>query len=148
MPYTIARKKLQVLYPFSAYTSHILCFLFFLSSLARFLISLVLSHCALLTPHVFSHRTLLIDTLLKIQYEADDESEQPFSLTAYHLSNSGQGPKLDIYDLPLETTGFLREMKTADYRDEWNAIVSRAWEVAPKKKRRKKKNSRVGRDKK
>jgi CRISPR-associated protein Cst1 len=85
----------------------------------------------------FSHRTLLVDTLLKVQIEAKDESEQPFSLTAYHLSNSGQGPKLDIYHLPLEITGFLREMQTADYHNEWNAIVHRAWEVAPKRKRKK-----------
>jgi len=83
-----------------------------------------------------SHRTLLIDTLLQadtLQREAR-EDEQPFSLTAYHLSNAGQGPKLDIYYLPLEMTGFLRDMQTADYRDEWNAIVRRAWEIAPKKK--------------
>ena len=88
----------------------------------------------------FSHRTLLIDTLLQadlMQREAKEE-EQPFSITAYHLSNSGQGPKLDIYYLPLEMIGFLRDMQTADYRDEWNAIVRRAWEVAPKKKRRRK----------
>jgi CRISPR-associated protein Cst1 len=86
----------------------------------------------------FSHRTLLVDTLLQMQLEAQDESEQSFSLTAYHLSNSGQGPKLDIYHLPLEITGFLRDMQTADYHNEWNAIVRRAWEVAPKKKRGKK----------
>jgi CRISPR-associated protein Cst1 len=86
----------------------------------------------------FSHRTLLVDTLLQVQLEAQDESEQSFSLTAYHLSNSGQGPKLDIYHLPLEITGFLRDVQTADYHNEWNAIVHRAWEVAPKKKRGKK----------
>jgi len=57
-----------------------------------------------------SHRTLLIDTLLQVQFKAHDESEQLFSLTAYHLSNSGQGPKLDIYHLPLEITSFLREI--------------------------------------
>jgi CRISPR-associated protein Cst1 len=83
-----------------------------------------------------SHRTLLIDTLLQadaMQREAREE-EQPFSLTAYHLSNSGQGASLDIYYLPLQITGFLRDMQTADYRHEWDAIVRRAWEVAPKKK--------------
>jgi CRISPR-associated protein Cst1 len=88
----------------------------------------------------FSHRTLLIDVLLQaneLQREAR-EDERPFSLTAYHLSNSGQGPKLDIYPLPMEIIGFLRDMQTADYRDEWNAIVRRAWEVAPKKKTEKK----------
>jgi CRISPR-associated protein Cst1 len=84
----------------------------------------------------FSHRTLLIDTLLEAERMQAEmvEDEQLFSLTAYHLSNSGQGPKLDIYHLPLETIGFLREMKTADCRDQWNTIVHRAWEVAPQKK--------------
>jgi CRISPR-associated protein Cst1 len=82
----------------------------------------------------FSHRTLLVDTLVQLQIDAQDESEMPFSLTAYHLSNSGQGPKLDIYHLPLQITSFLKEMQTADYHNEWNAIVRRAWEIAPKKK--------------
>jgi CRISPR-associated protein Cst1 len=86
-------------------------------------------------PHL-SYRTLLIDTLLqadRMQREARDD-EQLFSLTAYHLSNSGQGPGLDIYPLPLQSIGFLRDMYIAEYRQEWNAIVRRAWEVAPIKK--------------
>jgi CRISPR-associated protein Cst1 len=85
----------------------------------------------------FSHRTLLIDTLLRadvMQREAQ-EDEQPFSLTAYHLSNSGQGPGLDIYHLPLQMTGFVRDMQTAEFYQDWNAIVRRAWEIAPPKKR-------------
>jgi len=84
----------------------------------------------------FSHRTLVADTLLQadlMEREAR-EDEQLFSITAYHLSNSGQGPKLNIYHLPLEMIGFLRDMRTADYSNEWNAIIHRAWEVAPKKK--------------
>jgi len=80
------------------------------------------------------HRTLLIDLLMELQTEAHDEGDQVFSLTAYHLSNSGQEPRLDIYYLPLEVTGFLRDMRTAEYREQWNAIAHRAWEVAPKKK--------------
>jgi CRISPR-associated protein Cst1 len=84
----------------------------------------------------FSHRTLLIDTLLRadqMQREAR-EDEQLFSLTAYHLSNSGQGPGLDIYFLPRQIVGFLRDMYQAEYRTDWSAIVRRAWEVAPTKK--------------
>jgi CRISPR-associated protein Cst1 len=84
----------------------------------------------------FSHRTLLIDTLLRageLQREAL-EDERLFSLTAYHLSNSGQGVDLAIYHLPMEMIGFLRDMQTADYHNEWNAIVHRAWEIAPRKK--------------
>ena len=84
----------------------------------------------------FSRGTLLIDTLLKasrMQQEAL-EDEQAFSLTAYHLSNSGQGVSLDIYYLPMEIIGFLREMQSDKYRHRWEAIVRRAWEVAPAKK--------------
>ena len=51
--------------------------------------------------------------------------------------NSGQGVGLDIYHLPLQIIGFLREMESADYRTQWSGIVSRAWETEPQKKRKK-----------
>jgi len=89
----------------------------------------------------YAHRTLLIQTLLEasaMQREAIQE-EQPFSLTAYHLTNSGQGVDLDIYHLPLEIIGFLRDMCQAEYHQEWNTIVQRGWEIAPVKKGGKKK---------
>lgn len=84
----------------------------------------------------YMQRTLLVDTLLsaeRMQREAK-EDEQPFSLTAYYLSNYGEGESLDIYYLPLQVTGFLRDMRQAEYRDAWTVIVQRAWEVAPPKK--------------
>jgi CRISPR-associated protein Cst1 len=83
-----------------------------------------------------SLRTLLIDTLLKasrMQRQAR-EDEQVFSVTAFHLSNSGQDPSLDIYHLPLEVIGFLQTMLSAEYSQDWQVIVKRAWEVAPTKK--------------
>lgn len=84
----------------------------------------------------YSQRTLLISTLLDAsQFQRDAlDAEQNFSITAYHLSNSGQGVDLDIYHLPLEIVGFLREMHLAKYRDRWQSIVQRAWEIAPTKK--------------
>lgn len=87
------------------------------------------------------HRTLLIETLMladEMRHEASSDSEA-FSVTAYHLSNSGQGPALDIYHLPMQTIGFLREMESAEYSAEWHAIVARAWErPSPNKKKSKK----------
>jgi len=83
-------------------------------------------------------RTLLIDTLLKadeMQMESMDE-QHPFSITAYHLSNSGQQPALDIYYLPLEITGFLRTVNRAPLLQYWQPLVQRAWEIAPKKKQK------------
>jgi len=89
----------------------------------------------------YSHRTLLVDTLIEAESMREERDDQElFSLTAYHLSNSGQGPKLDIYHLPLASIGFLRDMRRAEYREQWNAIVHRAWEVAPKKKGGKKRD--------
>lgn len=84
----------------------------------------------------YAYRTLLIQTLLEadaMQREAM-EDEHLFSLTAYHLTNSGQSVGLDIYHLPLEIIGFLRDMHKAECHQEWNAIVQRAWEIAPAKK--------------
>lgn len=63
---------------------------------------------------------------------ADEES---FSITAYHLTNSGQGVDLDIYYLPLQITGFLRDMQLAEYHQDWSVIVRRAWQVAPPPKK-------------
>ena len=84
--------------------------------------------------------TLLIDTLLKadIEQREEREDERPFSLTAYHLTNSGQGVGLSIYHLPLQIIGFLREMEGAEYRFQWGKIVHRAWETEPQKKRKQK----------
>jgi CRISPR-associated protein Cst1 len=83
-----------------------------------------------------SHRTLLVDLLLQAHGEQRDARGErlPFSVTAYHLTNFGQQPKLDIYQLPLQITAFLIDTQTARYRDQWNAIVRRAWQVAPTKK--------------
>lgn len=86
----------------------------------------------------YSYRTLLIDTLLQaedMQRQSVEDEDASFSLTIYHLSNSGQGPGLDIYHLPFQIAGFLRDMQLAKYRTEWQAIVRRAWEVPPKSKK-------------
>ena len=89
-------------------------------------------------PH-HSRGTLLINTLLQgdIRQREELQDEEPFSLTAYHLTNSGQGVDLDIYHLPLQIIGFLREMQSADYRMQWTGIVRRAWETEPQKKSKK-----------
>ena len=90
-------------------------------------------------PH-YSRGTLLINTLCRadIRQRKKSHDEEPFSITAYHLTNSGQGVGLDIYHLPLQIIGFLREMESPDYRTQWSQIVNRAWETEPQKKRKKK----------
>ena len=82
------------------------------------------------------HRTLLIETLLKareMQLESA-RSDEPFSITAYHLTNSGQGAALAIYHLPSQVILYLKEMLGAGYATSWSQLVQRAWEL-PKLKR-------------
>jgi CRISPR-associated protein Cst1 len=97
-----------------------------------------------------SAKTLLIETLIEIEQvrQREREAEQPFSVTAYHLSNSGQSnpldsrnPPLEIYHLPLELTGFLAAVLSAKYIDEWDKLTHRAWQLSPVKKEGKKKKS-------
>ena len=88
-----------------------------------------------------SLRTLVIQILIEAceQQDWQIEDERPFSVSVYHLSN-GQTPALDIYHLPLEIVGFLREMLTVDFRQDWEAIVrrGRAAAVAAANKTKKK----------
>jgi len=86
-----------------------------------------------------SARTLLIETLLRVEQNRRDEARErrPCSVTAYHLSNLGATPSLDIYHLPLELTDFLGQILSPDYKAEWDAIAHRAWWLSkPKRKTR------------
>jgi len=81
-----------------------------------------------------SLKTLLIGTLLDLQRERDDGGDEggaPSSVTAYHVNN-GKTPKLDMYFLPMEVSGFLRKVTSARYRADWDGLVSRAWQQPPK----------------
>lgn len=86
-------------------------------------------------PHL-KYRTLLIQTLLEAVHKQQKSYRQkePFSITAYHLSNSGQGADLAIYHLPSQIITYLQLMLSPDYEAAWNQIVRRGW-VRPKLKR-------------
>jgi CRISPR-associated protein Cst1 len=85
--------------------------------------------------------TLLIETLLELERERNEvqkDEEHPVSVTAYHLSNSGQGIALDIYYLPLEITDFLRVAITPRYITSWEKLKARGWEIVEGKRSKKK----------
>lgn len=100
-----------------------------------------------------SARTLLVETLLLIEGRRREEIEErrPSSVTAYHLTNSGQSNPLDernpplvIYNLPLEMTEFLAHLVSPLYREEWKAIVGRAWRLSPPAKKAGRSNAGEG----
>ncbi len=84
-----------------------------------------------------SPRTLLIETLLDMDFRRQDaqEEKQPYSITAYHLTNSGQtspldekSPPLRLYHLPMNIIRFLRTSHHPDYKQAWQQLVERGWE--------------------
>lgn len=86
---------------------------------------------------LFPAKTLLVKTLLAIETERKDQQEdhKPYSVTAYHFTNSGQSNPLDrnspleIYHLPLEVIGFLQAINGVAYNQEWKAIEREAWQL-------------------
>lgn len=75
------------------------------------------------------YRSLIIKTLLDALEEQQQRKadEKPFSITAYHMTNSGQGADLDIYHLPSQLIEFLAEARSASYREAWRQIERSAW---------------------
>lgn len=71
-------------------------------------------------------RTQIIACFLAADQQRRDEAVD--SVTAYHLTNYGPNPAVDIYHLPLQVAGFLREAHDATYRAAWLRLVRRAWE--------------------
>ncbi len=74
--------------------------------------------------------TLVVEMLLGLEQERLEAAAEGrvASITAYHLTNSGQGVGLDIYHLPMEIGDFLRTAMTPDYRSAWEAVCARGWE--------------------
>lgn len=82
--------------------------------------------------------TLVVEILLGLEQEwlATTSESWTASLTAYHLTNSGQGVALDIYHLPMEIGDFLRTAMTPLYRSDWDALCARGWEISTTRRRR------------
>jgi CRISPR-associated protein Cst1 len=80
----------------------------------------------------YNPRTLLIDLLLQAEQESQNRNaaDEPLSLTAYHFTNSGQDADLQIYPLPLEVGAFLRAALRPAYREQWQALIRRGWQLS------------------
>ncbi len=74
-------------------------------------------------------RTLVIDALIEIVRKRQSLSANAPSVTVYHLTNSGQGPDIDVFNLPSEVVSFVAKASRAGLADVWNKIVARAWEI-------------------
>lgn len=73
-------------------------------------------------------RTRTVDLLTRVQRKAAS-GERDAAVVVYHLSNSGQGPDIDLHILPASVVAFVRKAQYAAYRADWDVLVRRGWEV-------------------
>lgn len=78
-------------------------------------------------PIVKNPRTRVIEALLRVHREAGAVG-RGLGLVAYHISNSGQGPGIEVFTLPSAVVRFVLRASSQAYRDAWSAIERRAWQ--------------------
>lgn len=83
-------------------------------------------------PGFVAARTRVIEALLRSQREAGRE-DRAIGLVAYHLSNSGQGPGIEVYPLPSTVVHFVQRANAQRYKEAWSAIERQAWQRIGKK---------------
>ena len=84
-----------------------------------------------LSPAAYRVGTQLVHVLVNVQADMIERglAGESASITAYHMSNSGQGTALDIYHLPLEVTDFIQTALYPQYRSTWNRLTDRGWQI-------------------
>jgi hypothetical protein len=72
-------------------------------------------------------RSLVVADLTEIAARAapTDSRPRPVALTVYLLSNSGQGPSLEMYDVPSGVVSFVRRAAGARTASAWKAVSGR-----------------------
>lgn len=83
-------------------------------------------------PDAKAPQSLVLDDLVEIVTETSkgEMARTPCSVTVYLLSNSGQGPSLEIEHIPGEFVAFLEELHGTTYEARWRQLVRRNWQVA------------------
>lgn len=81
-------------------------------------------------PDAKSAKSLVLWDLMDIwdQKNLSVVITHPVSVTVYWLSNSGQGPSLEIYPLPSNLLRFLVLASGPQTRDAWRGLVARGWQ--------------------
>lgn len=77
-------------------------------------------------PDAKGPTSLVAADLLEISL-APGSAETPSSVTVYVMSNSGQGPSLEIHTIPSNLVRFLRLVNSAGVARSWRDILARSW---------------------
>lgn len=81
-------------------------------------------------PDAKAPGTLVAADLMEICQRAQGTRyrDVPFSVTVYWLSNSGQGPTLEVFYLPSQLVRFLFLVMQAPYGRRWQSLVAKGWQ--------------------
>ncbi len=74
-------------------------------------------------------QSLIMADLMDIASDSTkgEMSRSPTSVTAYLMSNSGQGPSLQIEHIPGSFVEFLKVLNGPNYQSKWQQLVVRSW---------------------
>jgi CRISPR-associated protein Cst1 len=78
-------------------------------------------------PNIGRPLTRVIEAFASLDRQRANWRED-IGITVFHLSNSGQGPAIDIYELPSNITRFVIRAQTVKYHNMWTDMVQSAWE--------------------
>ncbi len=82
-------------------------------------------------PDAKGAKTLITADLNEIlRIRSAEFAHQFVSITVYWLSNSGQGPSLNIFHIPAQITRFLSIVSQAPLGEHWSKVVAKGW-LAP-----------------
>lgn len=83
-------------------------------------------------PDVKAPESLVMADLVEIAADSTkgEMARTPTSVTAYLMSNSGQGPSLAMEHIPGSFVQFLKELHGAEYHAKWQQLVFRSWRPA------------------
>lgn len=87
-------------------------------------------------PGIDTRRTFVLWELTKTYQELREHlpESKPFSITVYWMSNSGQGPGVEIFHLPSNLLKFLLFAGQAPHGDSWRRLLAQHWMAKSKQK--------------
>lgn len=92
-------------------------------------------------PNIGRPLTRVVEALLSLEIERLQWKEDT-GLTVFHMSNSGQGPCIEIHELPSNILRFVMRANGVNYRAAWQDIIQRSWEIIETKETKEAKGSK------
>lgn len=78
-------------------------------------------------PDAKQPSSMVAADLLDVSLARSSAQSRQASVTVYHISNSGQGPSVQLYTIPSQLVRFLRLVNRPPTDIRWRSLLNRAW---------------------